>query len=85
MLSPSELLGLYTIYLNNYLTKGVEGGGHSQLGPVLFVVVAAKEGARLTMKVEFSENNSGTSKKMRYFQCNKVGGLPLGLTDLAKK
>ena len=48
------------------------GGGHSHLGPVLFVVVAAKEGARLTMKVEFCENNSGTSKKMRYFRRNKV-------------
>ena len=35
---------------------------------------SAKEGVRLTMKVEFCEDNSGTSKKMRYFRKNKVGG-----------
>ena len=34
---------------------------------------SAKEGARLTMNVEFCEDNSGTSKKMRYFRKNKVG------------
>ncbi len=33
----------------------------------------AKEGARLTINVEFCEDNSGTSKKMRYFRKNKVG------------
>ena len=33
----------------------------------------AKEGARLTMNVEFCKDNSGTSKKMPYFQKNKVG------------
>ena len=36
----------------------------------------SKEGARLTMKVEFSEDNSGTSKKMRYFRKNRVGPGP---------
>ena len=35
---------------------------------------SAKEGARLSMNVEFCEDNSGTSKKMRYFRKNKVGG-----------
>ena len=34
---------------------------------------SAKEGARLTMNVEFCEDNSGTSKKMRYFRKNEVG------------
>ena len=34
---------------------------------------SAKEGPRLTMNVEFHEDNSGTSKKMRYFLKNKVG------------
>ena len=37
---------------------------------------SAKEGLifkGLTMNVKFCENNSGTSKKMRYFQKNKVG------------
>ena len=33
---------------------------------------SAKEGARLTMNVEFCGDNSGTSKKMRYFRKNKV-------------
>ena len=37
---------------------------------------SAKEGARLTMDVEFCEDNSGTSKKMRYFRKNKVGATP---------
>ena len=34
--------------------------------------LSAKEGARLTMNVEFCEDNSGTSKKMRCFRKNKV-------------
>ena len=34
---------------------------------------SAKEGARLTMNVEFCEDNSATSKKMRCFPKNKVG------------
>ena len=33
---------------------------------------SAKEGARLTMNVEFCEDNSGISNKMRYFRENKV-------------
>ena len=32
---------------------------------------SAKEGAHLTMNIEFCEENSGTSKKMRYFRKNK--------------
>ena len=32
---------------------------------------SAKEGACLTMNIEFFEENSGTSKKMRYFRKNK--------------
>ena len=37
---------------------------------------SAKEGARLTINVEFCEDNSGTLKKMRYFRKNKVAGAP---------
>ena len=33
---------------------------------------SAKEGARLTMNVDFCEDNSVTSKEMRYFRKNKV-------------
>ena len=35
---------------------------------------SAKDGTRLTMNVEFCKDNSGTSKKMRYFFKNKVAG-----------
>ena len=42
---------------------------------------SAKEGACLTMNVEFCEDNSGTSKKMCYFQKNKVGACPPGPLD----
>ena len=35
---------------------------------------SAKEGAHLTMNVEFCEDNSSTSKKMRFFRQNKEGG-----------
>ena len=37
---------------------------------------SVEEGARLTRNVQFCEDNSGTSKKMRYFQKNKVGAQP---------
>ena len=44
---------------------------------------SAKEGAHVTMNVEFYEDNSGTSKKMRYFLKNKVGARapPLDISD----
>ena len=35
---------------------------------------SAKEWARLSMNVEFCEDNSGTTKKMCYFRKNKGGG-----------
>ena len=38
---------------------------------------SAQEGARLTMNVEFCEEFSETSKKMRYFRKNIVGAPPL--------
>ena len=49
---------------NWHLTNGSISGGSRP---------SAKEWARLTMNVEFCEDNSGTSKKMRYFRKNKMG------------
>ena len=49
---------------DNFFLKNASSGGSRP---------SAKEGARLTMNVEFCEDNFGTSKKMRYFRKNKVG------------